>query len=129
MNRTRFHVIRLLIVSMLLLVGSHVALAQGDPAANGAFGVRTVEYNYGDTAFTPTEYMALPGGRQDVEVRAEVYLPDDPAHPGNVPAGRFPVLIFLHGMHSTGFGPAAGDLQGGWPMPAGATPIPNHQGY
>src|SRR5262249_38805170 len=59
------------------------------------------------------------GGR--VELRADVHYPTD------LSAGPFPLILFLHGNHSTCY---RGDRDRyEWPCRPGWTPIPNYEGY
>src|SRR5437764_14679524 len=83
---------------LLLLIALAVpaAFAQ-DPTASGPFAVTREEYNFGDTAFTPTNF---PG---PVELLASGH------HPTDLSGGPFPLIVFLHGRHATCFqacGPA-----------------------
>ena len=101
-------------VFFFLVVGVAPALGQ-DPGTPGPLAVTREEYNFGDTAFTPTDF---PG---PVELRASIHYPTNPA------SGR-PVIIFLHGRHATCFnGSGAQFLQ--WPCTKGRQPIPSFAGY
>jgi hypothetical protein len=69
------------------------------------------EYDYGDTAFTPSGF---PG---PVEVVGRVHRPT------NLSTGPFPLIVFLHGRH--------GVCESGfftWPCPSGQ-PIRSYRGY
>ena len=51
----------------------------------------------------------------------------DVHHPTDLSAGPYPIVLFLHGNHSSCY---RGDRSGyGWPCREGWTPIPNHEGY
>ena len=107
-----------------LLVGGwkaqHVSAQPPDPGDPGPHGVTREEYNFGDTAFTPTDFAVLvPPGR--VEVLASVHYPTD------LSAGPFPLVLFLHGRHVTCFLGDAAFLQ--WPCTPPRQPIPSYQGY
>src|SRR5262249_46511063 len=86
-----------------------------DPGLPGPFSVTREEYNFGDTAFTP---VGFPG---PVEVRASVH------YPTALTGGPFPLVILLHGRHSTCMSGGSSFLQ--WPCSAGRTTIPSFQGY
>src|ERR671928_1506922 len=74
----------------LLLAGAALpARAQSDPGAAGPLAVTREEYNYGDLAFTPTGFPAA------VELKASVH------YPTGLPGGPYPLIVFLHGRHST----------------------------
>jgi hypothetical protein len=106
-----------ILVFILLIVGARITAGQiPDPGAPGPLPVTREEYNFGDTAFQPTNF---PG---PVELRASIH------YPTNLPAGPYPVILFLHGRHATCFnGAGAQFLQ--WPCAAGNQPIPSYQGY
>jgi hypothetical protein len=72
-----------------------------------------VEYNLGDTAFTDPGNW--PGSS---ELKAVVH------YPAAMPAGKAPLLMFLHGQNVA----CEGDGDG-WPCPAGARPYPSYRGY
>src|SRR5712691_3225263 len=79
---------------MLLLVClvDQTTLAQTpDPSQRGPFATTSEEYNLGDTAFTPTGFPAA------VELRAVVF------HPTDLSQGPYPLIVFVHGRHSTCF--------------------------
>jgi hypothetical protein len=84
-------------------------------ATPGPFDVLREEYDFGDRAFQPAGL----GGR--VELRAVVH------HPVDLTAGPYPLVLFLHGNHSSCF---RGNRSGyTWPCREGWEPIPNHEGY
>lgn len=102
-------------VFFFLTVTATPVLGQ-DPGAPGPLAVTREEYNFGDTAFTPTDF---PG---PVELLASIH------YPTNLSGGPLPVIIFLHGRHATCFsGGGAQFLQ--WPCTMGRQPIPSYQGY
>ncbi len=73
--------------SFLLLTTINSAFAQ-DPGTPGPLAVTREEYNFGDTAFQPTNF---PG---PVELRASIHYP-------TALAGPYPVIVLLHGRHAT----------------------------
>jgi len=86
-----------------------------DPGTPGPLAVTREEYNFGDTAFQPTDF---PG---PVELRASIHYP-------TVLAGPYPVIVLLHGRHATCFKGGSQLLQ--WPCTTnGSQPIPSFQGY
>src|SRR4030095_8587580 len=107
--------IRTFCLMLLLLVSAGVMFAQ-DPGAPGPLAVTREEYNFGDTAFQPTNF---PG---PVELIASIH------YPTNLSGGPFPVIIFLHGRHAACFSGTGGQfLQ--WPCTNNRQPIPSYKGY
>jgi len=100
-----------------ILVLAGAAFAQlPDPGTPGPLTVTREEYNFGDTAFQPTDF---PG---PVELRASIH------YPANLPGGPYPVIVLLHGRHATCFKGNTPLLQ--WPCTDnGSAPIPSFQGY
>jgi hypothetical protein len=99
----------------LVLITAGAAFAQvPDPGTPGPLAVTREEYNFGDTAFQPTNF---PG---PVELRASIH------YPSNL-ASTYPVILFLHGRHATCFIGGSQLLQ--WPCTNGAQTIPSFQGY
>ncbi|MGO1052718.1 hypothetical protein [Crossiella sp. CA198] len=89
-----------------------------DPLVNGSHEVSEAPYNLGDTAYTP------PGFAKPVELAGQVYYPKDAAK------GPYPLVVFLHGRHSTCMSaPAGGNPSLAWPCTDGRLPIPSHLGY
>jgi hypothetical protein len=77
--------------------------------------VANASYNFGNEAYQPKGL----GGR--VELRADVY------YPTLLSAGPFPLVLFLHGNHSTCYrGERSGYM---WPCREGWKTLPNHEGY
>ena len=103
-----------LLLGLILLVPA-VAAAQ-DPGLPGPLAVTREEYNFGDSAFTPP--TAFPG---PIEVRGVV------TYPTSLSGGPFPLMVFLHGRHSTCFSGSSSFLE--WPCTAGRLPIPSFRGY
>lgn len=85
-------------------------------------GVQTVTSGYG--SFAPafqTSFMP-----DKVEVLADVY------YPTNLAGGPYPLVVFLHGMHSTCYDPSTGKIAEATSTltcPSGDLPIPNYVGY
>ena len=108
----------LLVSIALLLVTAAVSTAVAqvpDPGTPGSLAVTREEYDFGDTAFQPSDF---PG---PVELHASIH------YPTNLPAGPYPVILLLHGRHATCFKGGSQLLQ--WPCANGALPIPSYQGY
>src|SRR5438034_4931588 len=116
-SRTRIFYLAFLVLFLLLgSWGAQVGSTQSsDPGAQGPFSVTREEYNFGDTAFTPTNF---PG---PVELLASIH------YPTGLPGGPFPLIIFLHGRHATCFTGGAAFLA--WPCESPRQPIPSYQGY
>ncbi|HEX3253772.1 MAG TPA: hypothetical protein VHS05_30335 [Pyrinomonadaceae bacterium] len=106
-----------IVAFFFLFANSSATFAQvPDPGAPGPLAVTREEYNFGDTAFQPSDF---PG---PVELLASIH------YPTNLSAGPFPVILFLHGRHATCFNGSGGQfLQ--WPCANGRTPIPSYKGY
>ncbi|HJP94383.1 MAG TPA: hypothetical protein VJ875_20650 [Pyrinomonadaceae bacterium] len=102
---------------LLITVGVSIGLAQvPDPGTPGPLAVTREEYDFGDTAFQPSNF---PG---PVELRASIH------YPTNLPGGPYPVIVFLHGRHATCFKGGSQLLQ--WPCTTnGSQPIPSYKGY
>jgi len=100
-----------------IIVAAAAAFAQvPDPGTPGSLPVTREEYNFGDTAFQPSDF---PG---PVELRASIH------YPTNLPGGPYPVILLLHGRHATCFKGNTQLLQ--WPCTDnGSAPIPSFQGY
>ena len=87
-----------------------------DPGAPGTFAVTTQEYNFGNTAFTPTGF---PG----VELIGEVKAPTD------LGTGTHPLIVLLHGRHATTYDPITNTAYLEWPASGNHLPIPSYHGY
>jgi hypothetical protein len=90
-----------------------------DPGRPGPY--RTVEGEY------DLPGLAVSGLPAPVEVRATVIGP----RAGQPElAGTAPLVLFLHGRHSTCYqGGPSGESSGDWPCPTGWTPVPSERGY
>src|SRR5215213_7140001 len=110
------YLLTLLVFVLLVTAGVRTGLAQvPDPGTPGPLPVTREEYDFGDTAFQPSSF---PGS---VELRASIH------YPANLPAGPYPVILFLHGRHATCFKGGSQLLQ--WPCTNGSETIPSFQGY
>jgi len=107
---------RILASFLFLTTLAITAVAQvPDPGTPGSLAVTREEYNFGDTAFQPTNF---PG---PVELRASIHYP-------TALAGPYPVIVLLHGRHATCFKGGSQLLQ--WPCTTnGSQTIPSFQGY
>lgn len=86
-----------------------------DPARGGPYAVARAVYDLGDEAFRPTDL------RGKVELTADVH------YPRGLPDGPYPLVLFLHGNHSSCY---RGDVSGyEWPCPERWQPLPNYEGY
>jgi dienelactone hydrolase len=81
----------------------------------GTYPVNTSIYDLGDTALTVPQF---PG---KIEVRGIVHAPVQ------AKGGSFPLVILVHGRHSTCASPDGPTLH--WPCPAGQKPIQSYRGY
>ncbi|HEU4391945.1 MAG TPA: hypothetical protein VFV34_29435 [Blastocatellia bacterium] len=103
---------------VILILGAECNTASAqipDPSQRGPFATTNEEYNLGDTAFTPTGFPA------PVEIRGVVF------HPVDLTGGPFPLVVFVHGRHSTCFSGSSSFLE--WPCAAGHSPITSFRGY
>jgi hypothetical protein len=104
-------------VLLLLSTATVNTFAQApDPGTPGPLAVTREEYNFGDTAFSPTDF---PG---PVELRASIH------YPTSISGAPLPVIVLLHGRHATCFKGGSALLQ--WPCTfQGSQSIPSYQGY
>ncbi len=111
--------IRALCLTLLFFVSAAASLTFAqvpDPGTPGPLAVTREEYDFGDTAFSPTNF---PG---PVELRASIH------YPTGLSGGPFPVIVFMHGRHATCFKGGSALLQ--WPCTTnGSQPIPSYKGY
>ena len=117
-SKTRIYSLTLWLLFLLLNgAGARPISAQTpDPGTPGPLAVTRAEYNFGDTAFQPTNF---PG---PVELLASVH------YPTALSGGPYPVIVLLHGRHATCFVGGTALLQ--WPCTAnGSQPIPSYKGY
>ena len=83
--------------------------------AQGPFQVAHATYDFGTQVWQPSGL----GGR--VELTGDVH------YPKGLAGGPFPLVLFLHGNHSTCYLGNRADYR--WPCKHGWTPIPNYKGY
>ena len=101
-------------------------LAQAaEPDAPGPYDTVREDYALGDTAFVPMQFNGFP-----VELRAAIQRPTD------LTAGPFPLVIVLHGRHSTCFDPNIpvgqdpfANASDEWPCFGNHEMIPSLDGY
>ena len=92
-----------------------IAGADFDPATRGPYRTRRLRY--------ALPGLTLPDYPAPIEVLAEVTMPV-------ASSGRMPLVLFLHGRHSTCYrGGPDGELSGDWPCLPGWSPVPSHTGY
>jgi hypothetical protein len=111
---------------VVLLIGSGAATAappgrilRSDPGVTGRYAVQVSRYDGGDEAL---RLPALPNRR--VELRAVVTAPVGVA-------GPLPVVVMLHGQHSTCWAKnrPEGPEQTSWPCARRWTAVPSHEGF
>src|ERR1044072_6443930 len=116
--KSRIHLLTALVLFLIFgqWEAQPVCAQTPDLGQPGPFAVTREEYNFGDTAFAPTNF---PG---PVELIASVH------YPTGFSGGPFPLIILLHGRHATCFlGNGAGFLE--WPCTDGHQPLPSYKGY
>ena len=114
--RTNNYIQAFCIAVLLLVSAATNTLGQiPDPGTPGPLAVTREEYNFGDTAFAPTDF---PG---PVELRASIH------YPTNLSGGPLPLIVLLHGRHVTCF--KGGSVLLVWPCTKGSQTIPSFQGY
>jgi hypothetical protein len=104
-------------IALLFVLGATQARAQTsvDPSAPGPLAVAQVDYDLGDSA------AQLPDFAKPVEMVGRVFYPSALAD------GPYPLIVFLHGRHSTCF--SGTQARAEWPCSAGNQSIPSYQGY
>ena len=106
----------LLLFSVLLIPVFNLIAQTPDPGIGGPYDVSSAEYDFGDEAFGAPTFPDL------IEVRGSVHYPTD------LSDGPFPVLLILHGRHSTCYAEWGGTSIA-WPCTGAYSPIPSYQGY
>lgn len=105
--------------TLLLFSTCFIAQAQTpDPGDPGPYAVEKRFYDLGELAFDPDSFA------YDVELIANVHFPDYPT------AGPFPMVMLMHGRHSTCYrtsNPSFTQLN--WPCPTGYESIESFIGY
>ena len=97
-------------------VTPRAAVAGPDPVALSTGGYTVADYNFGTGAIP----LANLGGHNG-ELEGRIYLPTG--------AGEHPLVIFLHGRHSSCYNLTTLRGASGWPCPAGTAPILSYAGY
>jgi hypothetical protein len=87
-----------------------------DPAAPGPYKYTTAVYDFGAQAIA----LANIGGVRG-EVQGKIYLPSG--------GGPHPLVLFMHGRHSTCYNTTTDAAANIWPCPAGDAEIPSYAGY
>lgn len=101
------------------LFSNNIAAQTPDPGVMGTHTVLKTEYDLGDAYFA-----ALPTYlNHTMECRGSVHYPADLSN------GPYPVLVWLHGRHSTCYNPSTGASSSAWPCPTGRKPIRSYAGY
>ena len=108
----------------LLLLGSTIYRASAqtpDPGIPGTHTVIKTEYNLGDLAYTPPLAALFPA---NMEVIGSVHYPAD------LSSGPFPVIMILHGRHSTCYDSVSMTVASeGWPCTGVNKSIVSYEGY
>ena len=104
------------IIFAFIFAASPVFSQTPDPGIGGPYAVSSAEYDFGDEAFGAPTFPDL------IEVRGNVHYPTD------LSDGPFPVLLFLHGRHSTCYA-GWGGTSIAWPCTGAFSAIPSYQGY
>jgi hypothetical protein len=86
-----------------------------DPGRRGPFGVERAEYDLGDQVFQPS------GIDEKVELAGDVHYPRD------MTRGPYPLVLFMHGNHSTCYRGDRSSYE--WPCRPKWEPLPNYAGY
>ena len=104
-------------------LGSQVLAAPGvDPGAPGPLAITKEEYDFGNSAITvpgfPTATTTAP-----IEFIGSVI------HPTDLSGGEHPLVMIMHGRHSTVYNPTTNAAALAWPPSASQLPIPSYEGY
>ena len=102
------------ILILVAVLFSTLVYAQ-DPGTPGPLAWTKQSYDLGDEAFSPPTFPV------DVEVIGSVH------HPTDLTGGPYPVLVFLHGRHSTCYTGSSSTLD--WPCTGAWSSIPSYDGY
>jgi hypothetical protein len=87
-----------------------------NPAAPGPDKYMTAVYNFGTQAIALANIGGIRG-----EVQGKIYLPAG--------GGPHPLVLFMHGRHSTCYNTTTNAAANVWPCPAGDAEIPSYAGY
>ena len=116
-NRT-FLLALLCAIFMLLPNAPLQAQTTPDPGLMGAYTVSKDTFDLGDLAYKPDSFP------NKVELRGSVH------YPTGLIGGPFPVIVLLHGRHSTVYKTSAPGTTGlSWPPPIGYQSITSFEGY
>lgn len=109
----------LLLLVLACLAGYNLnAQTTPDPGTAGAYAVSKDTFNLGDLAYKPDSFPNY------VELRGSVH------YPTSLAGGPFPVIVLLHGRHSTVYKTSAPGTTGlAWPPPVGYESIISFDGY
>ena len=113
MNKLTNNLRQLFAVAAVALI-STIGWAQ-DPGISGSIPFTKQYYDLGEEAWTPPSFPVA------VEVTGSVH------HPTDLSGGPYPVLVFLHGRHSTCYSGGSSTLD--WPCSGGWDAIPSYDGY
>lgn len=114
MIKTTHHFLSRVAIVFMLCVFGMVSRAQ-DPGDPGPMAFTKQYYDFGDLAFDPPTFPV------NVEVRGSVH------HPTDMSGGPFPVVVILHGRHSTCYSGGSSALA--WPCTGSYSPIDSYEGY
>ncbi|MFD3453085.1 Ig-like domain repeat protein [Streptomyces sp. NPDC058691] len=88
----------------------------GDPTTNGTSPYTIADYNFGAQSIPLADIGGIRG-----ELEGRIYLPSG--------AGTHPLVVFVHGRHSSCYNLTTLRGASGWPCPAGTSPILSYAGY
>jgi hypothetical protein len=87
-----------------------------DPTTVGHGKYTVADYDFGDQAIPLADIGGIRG-----ELEGRIYLPES--------RGPHPLVVFLHGRHSSCYNTTTLKGASGWPCPAGTAPILSYAGY
>ncbi|MBN2682116.1 MAG: PKD domain-containing protein [Bacteroidales bacterium] len=117
-NNQNLNSLSIICFTIFFLFNSLICKSQtADPGISGPYSVLYQDYDLGDLAYSPPTFPS------SVEVIGRVFYPSD------LTAGPFPVLIFLHGRHSTCYNPSTNGTSSSWPCTSSYDILPSYQGY
>lgn len=121
-NRINLMNIKALFALLILCSANFNTVAQTtpDPGLMGPHTVVKAQYNLGDVSYTPPSAAAF---SWPMEERGSVHYPSD------LNNGPYPVLVWLHGRHSTCYNTTTFTSSSAWPCPTGRAPILSYEGY
>lgn len=119
------------LAAFCLAAATSPSVRAADPGQPGPYPTATQDFNFGLDAFAPPSLKDTTGkplGPNELDGR--VFYPkgvDDGVSP--VPTGKMPLIVFMHGRHSTSYNATTRALTSGWPPPVGSVQIPSYAGY